>query len=265
MTVRLDELSGPAVARLLTSESVLVLPTGAIEHHGTHLPLATDSIMAEAVASAVVERARSQGVDAWTLPPLSYGSSAEHTWAPGTLSLSNATVLAVLGDLGESIARTPARKVVFLNGHGGNVAVLQIALRDLKRRFGLETFFTTFEVPPGDGTEGPDERGMAIHGGYSETSLMLHLCADLVDLSGASRHVPDHLLSFGRIGFAGKPVTMGWLSNDFDDSGVIGDPTGASAERGAALFERAVRDGALSLAEIAQFSPRPIRNTGAQA
>lgn len=256
MTFRLEEASGPAVDHLLTGESVLVIATGAVEHHGPHLPLATDIMMAEAVANAAVARARSRGVDAWSLPALSYGSSAEHTWATGTLSLSNATVLAVVSDLGECIARTPARKVVFLNGHGGNVAILQIALRDLRRRFGLHTFLTSFEVPAGDGIEGPDERGMAIHGGYSETCLMLHLRPDLVDLSLASRHVPDQLLSYSRIGFAGKPVTMGWLSNDFDDSGVIGDPTGASAQRGAVLFERAVNDGALSLADIARFAPR---------
>jgi creatinine amidohydrolase len=257
MTYRLDEVAGSSIERLFTPESVLVLPTGAIEHHGPHLPLATDSIMAEAVSVAAVERARLRGVDAWILPSLTYGSSAEHTWAPGTLSLSNATVLALINDLGECIARTPAKKVVFLNGHGGNVAVLQIALRDLRRRFGLHTFLTSFEVPPGDGDRGPDEQGMAIHGGYSETSLMLHLRPDLVDLSQAKRHVPDHLLSFDRIGFAGKPVTMGWVSNDFDDSGVIGDPTAASAERGAALFEGAAEDGAVSLAQIAHFSPRP--------
>lgn len=264
MTFRLEELSGPDVARALTTHSVLVLPTGAIEHHGPHLPLATDSIMAEAVTKAATERARSRGVDVWTLPPLSYGSSSEHTWAPGTLSLSNATVLAALGDLGESIARTPARKVVFLNGHGGNVAILQVALRDLRRRFGLETFLTTFDVPAGDGIEGSDERGMGVHGGHSETSLMLHLRPDLVHLSRAERHVPDHLLAFDRIGFAGKPVTMGWLSNDFDTSGVIGDPTGASEERGAVLFEHAVEDVALSLAEIAQFSPRAVQNMQAR-
>lgn len=265
MSHRLDELSGPDIRRVLSDASVLVLPTGAIEHHGPHLPLATDSMMAEAVTEAAVERARSRGVDAWALPPLSYGSSAEHTWAPGTLSLSNSTVLAALGDLGESIARTPARKLVFLNGHGGNVAVLQIALRDLRRRFGLQTFFTTFDVPVGDGIEGPDERGMGIHGGYSETCLMLHLRADLVDLSRAERHVPDHLVSFDRIGFGAKPVSIGWLSNDFNDSGVIGDPTGANSTRGAAIFERAVEDAALSLAEIARFSPRPDQNVEAQA
>lgn len=262
MTRRLEEYSGPDLDRMLTAESVLVLPTGAIEHHGPHLPLATDAIMAEAIADAAVERAVSRGVDAWLLPPLRYGSSAEHTWAPGTLSLSDATVTGILNDLGASIARTPARRLVFLNGHGGNVAVLQIALRRLRRTFGLSTFFTTFDVPSGDGMEGPEELGMAIHGGYSETCLMLRLRPDLVDMSRAMPHVPAHLASFDRIGFKGTPVILGWVSNDFDDSGVIGDPTGANAQRGAALMERAVEDITLSLAQIARFTPRYVPSPG---
>jgi creatinine amidohydrolase len=232
------------------------MPTGAIEHHGPHLPLATDAIMAQAVAEAAVRVAGERGIDTWLLPPLTYGSSAEHTWAAGTLSLSDQTVLNVLRDLGACLARTPARKIVFLNGHGGNVAVLKIALRDLRRLFGLQTFFTTFDVPPGDGREGPDEQGMGIHGGYSETSLMLHLRPDLVDLSQTSRHVPESLASHPRIGFTGTPVIFGWLSDDFDGSGVIGDPTGADPRRGAVLFDRAVEDAALALAEIAEFDPR---------
>lgn len=256
MTRRLERLSGPALATRLTSNSVIVIATGAVEHHGPHLPLGTDTIMAEAVANAAVDLAVEQGVDAWLLPPLVYGSSSEHSWAAGTMSLSNLTVLSVLHDLGAGLARTPARRVVFLNGHGGNVAVLRIALRELRRRFGLQTFFTTFDVPPGNGEEGPNEQGMGIHGGYSETSLMLHLRPDLVDLTQASRHVPEHLSRHERIGFAGAPVTLGWLSDDFDGSGVIGDPTGASAGRGAVLFERAVRDAALSLTEIATFAPQ---------
>lgn len=265
MTRLFGHLSGPALAAQLSADSVMVIATGAIEHHGPHLPLATDAIMAEAVAEAAVAMAEQRGVDAWILPALVYGSSVEHTWAAGTMSMSDETVLRVLRDLGACLARTPARKLVFLNGHGGNVAALQIALRDLRHRFGLQTFFTTFEVPAGDGDEGPDEQELGIHGGYSETCLMLHLRPDLVDLSLASRHVPQSVPERGRIGFSGKPVTFGWLSDDFDGSGVIGDPSGATAARGGVLFERAVEDAALSLAEIATFDPRAFTKEVAQA
>lgn len=257
MSRLLEELSGPAVARTLTADSVLVLPTGAIEHHGDHLPLATDRIMAEAVATAAVERAVAGGVDAWLLHPLAYTKSDEHSWAPGTMWLSGETLMATLVDLGRSVATTPARRLVFLNGHGGNVALLQVALRELRRRFGLQTFLMGFPVPAGDGEAGPDELGYGIHGGHGETSLMLHLRPDLVDLRRAERRVPDHLGAYPRIGFHSKPVIMGWLSNDFHPDGVIGDPTGANAAHGAAIFEAAVEESTRSLEEIARFDPAP--------
>ncbi|BDZ63812.1 creatininase family protein [Agromyces mangrovi Wang et al. 2018] len=152
MSRRLDERSGPWVAEHLTADSMVVVPTGAIEHHGPHLPLATDRIMAEAVAAAAVERAAAAGVDAWLLPSLAYTKSDEHAWAAGTMWLSAETFHATLVDLGRSIAATPARRVVFLNGHGGNVAPLGVALRELRRRFGLQTFLTGIRVPPATAT-----------------------------------------------------------------------------------------------------------------
>ena len=87
MSRLLAELSGPAVASTLTSDSVIVVPIGAVEHHGAHLPLITDALLAESIASAAVERGASAGLDLWQLPTLSYGKSDEHYWAPGTMWL----------------------------------------------------------------------------------------------------------------------------------------------------------------------------------
>lgn len=255
MTRRVDELSGVAASAALGPHAVVVLPTGAIEHHGPHLPLGTDHVMAEAVANAAVGRAVERGVDAWVLPPLAYTKSDEHSWAPGTMWLTAESLMATLVDLGRSVAATRARRLVFLNGHGGNVALLNVAIRELRRRFGLQTFMMGFPVPPGDGVDGPDELGYGIHGGHGETSLMLHLRPELVDLSLARRSVPEHLAAYPRVGFHSTPVIFGWLSNDFGPSGVIGDPTGANAEHGATLFEHAVEESARSLEEIARFHP----------
>jgi creatinine amidohydrolase len=254
----LAERSGPATRELLTEASVLVLPTGAIEHHGPHLPLATDALMAEAIATAAVERAAAAGVDAWQLPTLPVTKSDEHAWASGTLWLTPETMLATVVDIGRSLTATPARTLVFLNGHGGNVALLNVALRELRRRFGLRTFQLSALVPvAADGTDGTgDELGMGIHGGFAETSLLMHLRPDLVDADAFARNVPEHLAGFRHIGFHGRPVSFGWLSDDFGPSGVIGDPTGATAAAGAALFEASVALAAEALAEIARFDPR---------
>lgn len=258
-TRKLVELSGTAVAQTLTPESVIVLPTGAIEHHGPHLPVNTDALLAEALGTAAVERGVADGLDLWLLPTLTYTKSDEHAWAPGTMWLRYETLMDTLVDLGRSVAATPARRLVFLNGHGGNSALLQVANRELRRRFGL----LTFSMPAGiqragtGGPDGADELGLGIHAGHGETSLVLHVRPDLVDMSLAARNVPEHIAKLDYLGFNKTPVSFGWLSNDFGPIGVIGDPTQATASAGAALFEESVAGSAAALHEIAGFEHLP--------
>ena len=264
------ELSGPAAAAALGPDSVVVLPTGAIEHHGPHLPLITDFLLADLISAAAVEQAVTAGLDVWLLPTLSYTKSDEHSWAPGTMWLSWDTMMRTVLDLGRSVAATGARKLVFLNGHGGNTALLQVAVREIRRLTGLQTFVMPSLVVGGPTTggaansgaangaarpngEGLDERGLSIHGGTAETSILMHLRPDLVDLSLAERAVPEHLADLTYIGFNAKPVSFGWLSNDFGPSGVIGDPTQATEAYGKNLYEFSVRQAVASLAEIAAF------------
>ena len=255
MSRLLAELSGPALAATLTEDSVIVIPTGSIEHHGPHLPLFTDLLMAEQVSFAAVDAAVAAGVDAWLLPSLAYMKSDEHHWAPGTMWLRYDTVMETLIDIGRSIAATPAKKVVFLNAHGGNIAILQVAIRELRRQFGLQTFVAGFPIEAGDGETGPDELGFGIHAGFGETSLILHLRPDLVDLELGVRSVPEHLASFEHVGFANKPVVFGWTSDDFGTDGTVGDPTGANAAHGKVIFDASVALMTESLVEIARFRP----------
>ena len=253
----LVELPGPAVGRTLTESSILVLPVGSLEHHGEHLPLATDLITAEAMARAVSAQAVVEGLDVWVLPSLAYTKSDEHAWAPGTLWVNATTLFETVVDIGRSLTTLPTKTLVFYNGHGGNTALLQVCLRELRRRFGLRTFLMGTGSPAGDGTNGPDERGFGIHGGHSETSLLMYLRPELVDMSRAVRAVPDHLADFQRIGFNGFPVAFGWTSDDFGSGGVVGDPTGATVEWGEQLYHRALAGGLASLYEVARFSHLP--------
>ncbi|KJL35414.1 MULTISPECIES: creatininase family protein [Microbacterium] len=263
MTTRFHELTGPQTATVLTPASVLLVPIGAIEHHGPHLPLVTDALMAEAAVEALVPRAREAGIDAWQLPTLQIAKSDEHCWAPGTLWLSGETLMDVLVEIGRSITTTPARKVVFVNGHGGNVALLQVANRELRRRFGLQTFSM-----PALGTAGrtsddptlPDEHGLGIHGGWAETSIVMHLRPDLVHPELFARNVPEWFDDYEMLGFNGKPVSFGWLSDDFGPAGIIGDPTAATAAAGKALFDEAIERGLVALGEIDRFT-LPERTT----
>ena len=227
-------------------------PLGAIEQHGPHLPFNTDLLIAERVAGAAVDRVGAD-LDVWLLPPLAYTKSNEHAWSPGTIWLSATTLLAVLDDIGRCVATTPARKLVFFNGHGGNSALVGVANREIRLAHGLMTFLAHPGLPPDQGGSSPvDELGMGVHGGTDETSIMLHLAPHLVDMSVATRNVPAELGHNEYVRFGG-PVGFGWLSDDFGPGGHIGDPVPATAERGAALFEGAVDAFCGALAEIARF------------
>jgi creatinine amidohydrolase len=249
---RFAELTSPGVAAL-PAHGIAVLPVGAIEQHGPHLPLLTDLLVAESLARDAVA-AHGDEHELWLLPALCSTKSNEHAWAPGTLWLSAATLLAVIHDLGRSVANTPLRKLVFLNGHGGNSALLNVCARELRLDFGLSTFVMHPSVPPDQGgASPPEELGTGVHGGKDETSLVLHLRPDLVRMDLAVRNVPEQLAGFERVRFGG-PVTFGWSSDDFGTDGTLGDPTLAGAEHGAALYAGMLRTAGESFAEIARFS-----------
>lgn len=227
-------------------------PLGAVEQHGPHLPFSTDLVIADKVAMAAVERVGAD-LDVWMLPPLAYTKSNEHAWSAGTIWLSATTLLAVLDDIGRCVATTPARKLVFLNGHGGNSALVAAANREIRLAHGLMTFLAHPSIPPDQGgTSAAGELGMGIHGGTDETAIMLHLAPDLVDMSVATRNVPEHLADNDHVRFGGS-VAFGWLSNDFGPDGHIGDPTPATAELGAQLFNGAVDTFCDALVEISAF------------
>lgn len=249
----LADLSGPELKRRLTEHSILVQPLGAIEQHGPHLPLNTDLIIAESVAEAAVAQVGDE-VDAWILPPLAYTKSNEHAWSAGTIWLSAGTLLAVLDDIGRCVATTPAKRLVFMNGHGGNSTLVATANREIRLNHGLMTFLTHPGVPPDQGgTSEAGEHGMGVHGGADETSVMLHLAPHLCDMTTAERRIPQGMIGNRYVKFGGR-VSFGWMSNDFFDDGYIGDPTVATAQRGRELFEGSVTAFGEALREISTFN-----------
>jgi creatinine amidohydrolase len=142
-----------------------------------------------------------------------------------------------------------------VNGHGGNSQLLAVANRELRLAHGLLTFLLHPRVPrDSGGAEGRDatELGMGVHAGREETSLLLHLRPELVDMAQARRSVPEEMAERRHVRFGGS-VPFGWSSDDLAPDGVIGDPTGASAEEGAELARDMVAALGEALAEVASF------------
>ena len=210
------------------------------------------------MSSALVDR-HGDDLDLWLLPAMPYSKSNEHAWSAGSVWFGPETMLRMLDDLGRSIATLPAERLVFLNGHGGNSSLLNVACRELRLHHGLRTFLAHPAVPPDQGGASSEvEHGMGIHGGLRETSMMLHLRPDLVDMDAAGRRIPEGLVDNRHVRFGGT-VSFGWLSNDWSEDGYIGDATGANAAQGEADFDAAVTQLAEAMAEVRDFDPDRIR------
>jgi creatinine amidohydrolase len=247
------ELSGPGLAEAITPSTVVLQPIGSVEHHGAHLPLATDALVADALARALARH--HPDLDMLVLPTLHYGLSTEHVWAPGTVSLSPSTLLALLDDVAASVLRAGAKRFAFLNTHGGNTHLLRVAAREIRARYHLYTFVLQGYAPAEHGGPPPDprEEGLGIHASLAETSVVLHLRPDLVDMSRAERSVPSWVNECGRLGFTGG-TEFAWLSDDLSPTGVAGDPTLATSDKGEEHFAAAVAHIAQAVAEVSTFS-----------
>jgi len=230
-------LTWPAVQTLAErGDAVLVQPIGAIEQHGPHLPLATDAAIATGVLGAALSRL-APDVPVYALPPLYYGKSNEHVGFPGTIMLSAATLLDTLMEIGESVYSWGVRRLVLFNAHGGQPQVIDIAARDLRARHRDFMTFPFFAWSAARGDEDlltPRERAEGMHAGDAETSVLLALLGDYVLAERAVAEYPParsaRLTPEGALPYA-------WLTADLTRSGVIGDPTTATSEKGRRWLE----------------------------
>lgn len=252
------DLTAPELAARDPERVIAVLPLGATEQHGAHLALSVDTDLPQAVIARALPLL-APDLSVLVLPALPFGKSTEHAHAPGTLTLSAATLMAVLDDLGASVVRAGVRRLLMVNGHGGNRAILDIAARDLRARHGLITAHCAWDdLVDVAGVVGPDEAQAGLHAGDVETSAMLAAHPDRVRperaVPGASAHL-DWQRRFTRLGLAAGRARPGWLMPDLSACGVCGDPTRASADKGARLLDGAARGLAELLAEFDGFDP----------
>ena len=245
-------LNWKQVDALPRASTLLVLPTAAIEQHGHHLPLATDTLINNLLLGHALEKLPA-ALSVYALPPVHYGKSNEHLGFAGTLSVSAATFMAVLRDLGGSLASAGFQKLVLYNTHGGNSALIDVMARDLRAELGLRTF--ALHGAGGISFEGvsPQERAYGFHAGEVETALLLASVPDLVDRTAytvnyvADISRPELLLP------ENAPATFAWLTRDLAPSGVMGDPRPATAENGSRWLEKAATRLAAALEAMAQY------------
>jgi creatinine amidohydrolase len=251
-------LNWKQVDALPRDTTLLVLPTAAIEQHGHHLPLATDTLINNLLLGHALAKLPADA-PVYALPPVHYGKSNEHIGFPGTLSVSSTTFMAVLRDLGASLSSAGFRKLALYNTHGGNTALIDVMARDLRAEFKLRTF--TLHGSGGIAFEGlnAQERAYGFHAGEVETAFLLAAAPELVDRSAYTANYiadvakPEMLLP------ENAPATFAWLTRDISPSGVMGDPRPATAENGARWLEQAASRLAAALEAMMRFPdpPRP--------
>ncbi len=254
MLVRYGELPQTAFPAA-DEETVALLPLAAVESHGPHLPLGTDAI----IADGIIDRAASLDVgrrqQVLRLPPLWLGSSAEHADRAGTLSQEAEPLIAQVVAIGEGLAHAGIRRMVLFNGHGGNVPAAAIAALRLRSRFGMlaaSVHWLDFGLPE----EIAEPAAEDVHGGWIETSMIMHLAPRLVVAEAVAANPPSAPSSAL---YPSRPVTWGWKSDDLAPGGWVGRPDLASVEKGSLLLDHAATRLVALLDQIAR-TPWPVRS-----
>lgn len=244
-----SEANRPADAR------IVVLPLGATEQHGPHLPFETDTIIAQGVA----QRAAALLPDAFDVQFLEaepVGYSIEHMDAQGTRSLTYHDAIERWIGFGAEANARGVRRFVLLNAHGGNSPLITVVATELRvrlRMLAVATSWTRFGYPEGLVPE--RERALGIHGGFMETSMMLALRPDLVDMAKAGNFASRqseferdfrHLRAYG-------PHAFGWKMSDLSPDGVVGDAASATAQAGEAILDHAARGFVELLEDVSRF------------
>jgi creatinine amidohydrolase len=250
------EMTSADFDRLDPARAVAVLPLGATEQHGPHLPLSVDTVLVDGVVRQALGQVAASA-QVLVLPTQTIGLSTEHTAFAGTLSLSPQTLIRLWVEIGESVARAGLRKLVLFNAHGGHVGAMDIVARELRGRCGLIVYHTSWaQLPLGDAVTSlfsPHEWRFGVHGGDLETSMMLALqpgavrCELAQDFRSTAQDRAAHYPVLGD----GRSAKLGWHMQDYNPQGAAGNATAATQDKGQALLQAAGEQLARLLHEVA--------------
>ncbi len=249
------EMTWPDFSASATADWVAVLPVAAVEQHGPHLPLGTDSFIAEAYLARVLDLLAPE-LPVTLLPLQTIGHSSEHLAFPGTLSVSAVTFIRALTEIGECVHRAGVRRLVIVTSHGGNVQAIELVARDLRVRFGMLAVTCSWDrlgYPADLFADGEWRHG--IHGGDIETSLMLAGRPATVRMEAAPDATPTSVAMEAAFSLLGprRPAGFGWMTQDLHLCGAVGDARPASAAKGEAALAHGAQAFVALLAEVARF------------
>ncbi len=251
-----DKLTWPELREAVAEGRVIVLPVGSTEQHGPHLPLDVDNFLCQSVCEG---GAKLVPDDVLLMPPLSYGFNWHHIDFPGTIGIGWDNYVRFLLDIVRSVAHHGFKKVLIVNGHGSNRPLVEVAARQATMdNEVICAAFSYYELATevvGEVRESP--RGWVAHADEIETSLYLYLRPEGVrtELAKAENNMLPSEFWWQDLEKPGRIGMMEWWSS-LSHTGVLGDPTLASAEKGEILY-RAVTEELAKL--IREFKERPIR------
>lgn len=227
---QIDALPGKPTA-------VVIIPTGAVEQHGPHLPVGVDAILGQGVLAAAFAHLPAHA-PVYVGPAITFGKSNEHADFPGTVSISAVGLHRLLKIAARQLHAFGFRTLAVLNSHGGNTAVLVPTLREIQTELGMNAGLLTWTWKA---SVSKQEAAWGFHGGQWETALMLALAPHLVRMEHAVREFPAHVDDPGELRPENAPVTFAWKTADLSRTGVMGDATIATATDGAAWLDASAR------------------------
>jgi creatinine amidohydrolase len=251
----------------LDPDTIAVLPIAATEQHGPHLPVSTDTTIADGMI-AVLRRLLPADLSILVLPRQAIGKSNEHSFGLGTLTLRPDVLIEAWSDIGLCVNRAGIRKLLIINSHGGNNQVMEIVARELRVRaamLAVTTQWSRFGTPPGLLTDA--ERRIGVHGGMIETSLMLCFRPELVRMQHAQDFTSSTLWLEENCKFLrhNGGHNMGWMIHDLNPAGAVGNAAAATAEIGQAIAAHQV-DGVIELLrDMKRFDPEHLANEAGAA
>jgi creatinine amidohydrolase len=239
-----SDWTSPEFASLDPSRAVAVIPLGATEQHGPHLPLSVDAQIVNTIVKRAVEHL-SEHDPILVLPTQAVGLSTEHIAYPGTLTWSPELVMRSWTELGECVARAGIKKLLFFNAHGGHQGLMDVVARELRQRAQMIVYSCSwYQLPMNPAVSGlfsQEEHRFGVHAGAIETSMMLSIAPEHVkpelfqNFTSRSQERSKRFTVLGN----GQSAKLGWHAQDYNPLGATGDASAASVDKGEQLLNEA--------------------------